>query len=99
MQNNGYDCGIFAVATTLHLAEHQIPLTSRSFLQSHISKKARSELAKRLCSETAVMTSAVFQDCFPLLRGRSIVDAAGVEIDNDGVDAATRPTLPHSCST
>jgi hypothetical protein len=45
------------------------------------------------------MTSAVFRDCFPLLCGRSIVDAAGVEIVNNGVNASTRPTLPHRRST
>ena len=54
-QNNGCDCGIFAVATTLHLAE-RIPSTSRSFSQSHITK-ARSELAKRLCFEPAEITT------------------------------------------
>ncbi len=90
---NGCDCGIIAVATTLNLAE-RIPLTSRSFLQSHVTK-ARSELAKRLNSKTAVLTSAVFQFCFPLLRGWSIVDAAGVEVVKNRVDASSRPTLSH----
>ena len=88
---------MFAVATSLHLAQ-KIPLTSRSLSQSHATK-ARSELAKRLCSETAVMISAVFQDCFPLLCVRRIDDAAGVEIVNNGEDASTRPTLPHRRST
>ncbi len=78
LQNNGCDCGIFAVGATLHLAE-RIPLTSRSFLQTHVTK-AWSELAKILCSKSAVMESAIFRDCFPLLRGRSIVDASGVEV-------------------
>jgi hypothetical protein len=36
LQNNGCDCGIFAVATTLHLAE-RIPLTSHLFLQTHVT--------------------------------------------------------------
>jgi Ulp1 family protease len=58
LQNNGCDCGIFAVATTLHLAE-QIPLTSHSFLQTHVTK-ARSELAKTLCSKSAGMERAIF---------------------------------------
>ncbi|KAI2509096.1 MULE transposase domain [Fragilaria crotonensis] len=35
-QKNGHDCGIFAVASVLHLAEH-IPLTSTSFSQTHVT--------------------------------------------------------------
>ena len=98
MQNNGCDCGIFAVATTLHLAE-RIPLTLQSFSQTHVTK-ARSELAKTLCSKTAVMESAIFRDCFPLLRGRSIVDATGVEvINNRAVDGSAKPMESHRRST
>jgi hypothetical protein len=65
LQNNGCDCGSFAVATSLHLAEH-IPLTTKSFSETHITESG-SELAKTLCSESAVMASAVFRDCFILL--------------------------------
>jgi len=98
MQNNGYDCGIFAVAATLHLAE-RIPLTLQSFSQTHVTK-ARSELAKTLCSKTAVMESAIFRDCFPLLRGRSIVDTMGVEvINNRAVDGSAKPMESHHRST
>jgi Ulp1 family protease len=46
MQLNGYDCGIFAVATVLHLLE-RIDLSSRSLTQVHVTK-ARSLLAKTL---------------------------------------------------
>ena len=97
-QENGHDCGIFAVATVLHLAEH-IPLTSKSFLQTHVTK-ARLELAKTLCSDTTLMTSAVFRDHFPLLCGRSIVDATGVEvINNRHVDGSSKPTASQRRST
>jgi hypothetical protein len=58
LQKNGCDCGIFAVATTLHLAE-RIPLTSHWFSQTHVTK-ASSELAKTLCSKSAGMESAIF---------------------------------------
>jgi ribosomal protein L32 len=83
MQKNGYDCGIFAVASTLHLAE-RITLTSTSFSQSQVTK-ARSELAKTYATAGALMTSSVFRDCFPLLRGRTIVDAMGFEVINTSV--------------
>ena len=88
-QKNNYDCGIFAVASTLHLAE-RITLTSKSFSQSHVTK-ARSELAKTYATAGALMTSSLFRDCFPMLRGRSIVDAMGLEVINTHVDALTRP--------
>ncbi len=97
LQNNGCDCGIFAVATTLHLAE-QIPLTSHSFSQTHVTK-ARSELAKTLCSKSAGMESAIFQDLFPLLRGRSIYDATGVEVINHCVDGSAKATESHCRNT
>ena len=37
------------------------------------------------------MTSSVFRDCFPLLRGRSIIDVMGFEVINTRVDGLTRP--------
>ena len=88
-QKNGYDCGIIAVASTLHLAE-RITLTSKSFSQTHATK-ARSELAKAYATAGALMTSSVFRDCFPLLCGRSIVDAMGLEVINTHMDGLTRP--------
>ena len=88
-QKNGFDYGIFAVASTLHLAE-RITLTSKSFSQTHVTK-ARFELAKTYATAGALMTSSVFRDCFPLLRGRSIVDAMGFEVINTLVDGLTRP--------
>ena len=99
IQKNGHDCGIFAVAAILHLAE-QIPLTSKSFSQTHVTK-ARFELAKTLCSDSALsMTSAVFQDHFPLLCDRSILHDTGVEvINNRGVDGSAKPTAPPRRST
>ena len=99
IQKNGHDCGIFAVAAILHLAE-RIPLTSKSFSQTHVTK-ARLELAKTLCSDSALsMTSAVFRDHFPLLCGRSILHATGVEvINNRGVDGSAKPTAPPRRST
>ncbi len=71
MQLNGYDCGIFAVATVLHLLE-RIDLTSRSFTQSL--------LAKTLRSDGFLLKSSVFRDCFPLLLARHIVNATGAEV-------------------
>ena len=82
-QTNCYDCGIFAVAVSLHLIEG-IPLTSTSFSQNDVTK-ARSALAKIFCSGTALMTSAVFRDFFPLLCGRNIIDSTGVEVINTRV--------------
>jgi hypothetical protein len=97
LQNNGCDCGIFAVATTLHLAD-RIPLTSHLFLQTHVTK-ARSELVKTLCSKCAGMESAIFRDCFPLLCGRSIYDATGVEVIDHRVDDSAKATESHRRST
>ncbi len=56
------------MATSLDLAK-RIPLTTKSFPETHIAEPG-SELAKTLCSKTAVMASAVFQDCLILLRNR-----------------------------
>ena len=61
------------MAATLHLAERTSSLTSKSFSQTHVTK-ARSELAKTFAKSGALMTSSVFRDCFPLLRGHSIVE-------------------------
>ena len=78
LQLNGSDCGIFAVATVLHLVE-RIDFTSTSFTQADVTK-ARSLLAKTLRSDVFLLRSSVLRDCFPLLRGRHIVDATGVEV-------------------
>ena len=98
LQRNGFDCGIFAVGATLHLAE-RISLTSKSFSQTHVTK-ARSELAKTFAKSGALMASSVSRDCFPLLRGRSIVDhAMGFEVITR-VDGLTRPAAAYfRCST
>ena len=77
-QLNGHDCGIFAVVTVLHLVE-RIELTPTSFTQADVTK-ARSLLAKTLRSDVFLLRSSLFRDCFPLLRGRNVVDAMGVEV-------------------
>ncbi len=97
LQNDGCDCGIFAVVTTLHLAE-RIPLTSHSFSQTNVTK-ARSELAKTLCSKSAGMESAIFRDCFSLRRRRSIVDATGVEVIDHCADGFAKAMESHRRST
>jgi Ulp1 family protease len=77
-QKNGFDCGIFAVAIVLHLAE-QIDLKRDTFSQVDVTK-ARSQLAKALGSKSAFMTSDVFRNCFPCLCGRNIIESTGVEV-------------------
>ncbi len=59
-QRNGYDCGIFAVAMVLHLAE-QIEITDDTFSQANVTQ-ARAQLAETFASEVALMTSDVFRN-------------------------------------
>jgi hypothetical protein len=86
-QNNGFDCGIFAVAILLHLSE-QLEVKRDSFSLADVTR-ARSNLAEAFCLKSAVMTSDVFRNCFPCLCGRSIMESTGVEV----VTCATA-TLP-----
>ena len=65
-------------------------LNFQIFSQTHVTK-ARSELVQTFAKSGALMTSSVFRDCFPLLRGRNIVYATGFEVINTRVDGLTRP--------
>jgi hypothetical protein len=79
-QENGFDCGIFAVACILHLAERQT-LQMDTFSQANVTK-ARSELANAFASTSAVMkrTGHQFRNCFPNLRRESIISDSDIEI-------------------
>jgi Ulp1 protease family, C-terminal catalytic domain/SWIM zinc finger/Transposase, Mutator family len=76
-QLNGYDCGIFAVAVVLHLAERK-EVDDTTFCQEHVTR-GRAELSKAF-SGAGGMTSDVFRKCFPLLCSTSILESTGVEI-------------------
>ncbi|KAI2502799.1 hypothetical protein MHU86_11623 [Fragilaria crotonensis] len=72
-QQNGFDCGLFAVAVCLHLAE-QKPVDPNSFAQCNVTE-ARRLLSHCLGVNTVIdvdneeleTTSTYFRGCFPLL--------------------------------
>jgi hypothetical protein len=72
-QQNGFDCGLFAVAVCLHLAERK-PVDPNSFAQCNVTK-ARRLLSHCLGVNTVIdvdneeleTTSTYFRGCFPLL--------------------------------
>ena len=85
VQTNGYDCGLFAVIVVLHLVEGT-RLNTDTFDQKDISN-----LRSKLCTVFGLnvehsaelaykTTSEVVRNCFPALRGSSIIDTAGVEM-------------------
>jgi hypothetical protein len=86
-QTNGHDCGLFAVAVVLHLVEGK-EVNSQTFRQLDITilRKRLEEVflsdhrvweLRELFETTTV--SAIVRNCFPALRGTSIVDIFGVE--------------------
>ena len=77
-QRNGYNCGICAVAMVLHLAEW-IDITDDKFSQANATQ-ARARLAETFASDDALMTSNIFQDCFPYLLDNSIMEEMGLEL-------------------
>jgi len=86
-QTNGHDCGLFAVAVVLHLVEGK-EVNSQTLRQSDttIHRKRLAEVflsdhrvwESRESFETTTV-SAIVRNCFPALRGTSIVDIFGVE--------------------
>jgi hypothetical protein len=98
-QKNGFDCGIFAVAIVLHLSE-RLEVKTDTFSQADVTK-ARSNLAEAFCSESAVMTSDVFRNCFPSLCGRSIMESTGIEVITRATSTPPKKsaTLRHCRST
>jgi hypothetical protein len=96
VQTNGYDCGLFAVIVVLHLVERK-PLNTDTFDQKDISN-----LRSKLCTVFGLnvehsaelayrTTSEVVRNCFPALRGSSIINTAGVEM--------LPPVLPAAASS
>ena len=83
-QTNGYNCGLFAVAMVLRLADGKEG-NSQTFRQLDITK-LRKKLAEVFASNYSVQESAgskteseIVCSCFPALRGTSIVYTFGVE--------------------
>ena len=72
-QRNGFDCGLFAVAVCLHLAERK-PVDPNSFAQCNVTE-ARRLLSQCLGVNTVIdvdneeleTTRTYFRGCFPLL--------------------------------
>jgi hypothetical protein len=88
-----YPCISFAVAVVLHLVEGK-EVNVQTFTQSDITK-LRKKLAKVLASNHSVQelagsktVSEIVRDCFPALRGTSIVDTFGVETIGTIVNSA-----------
>ena len=79
IQNNGYDCGIFAVACALHLSEH-VPVTATTFSDADV-RRARSILALAFSTKDACIKSTreEVRQCFPMLRH----DSVDVPVDSD----------------
>jgi hypothetical protein len=92
-QTNGHNCGLFAVAVVLHLVEGK-EVNSQTFRQSDITKRWK-KLAEVLASNHSVQelsgsktVSEIICNCFPALRGTSIVDSFGVETIGTIVNSA-----------
>ena len=71
-QQNGYDCGIFAVAVCLHLSERR--LVNTTVFEQNDATLARILLGKCFTGENMLLdidnaTSRHFRGCFPLLSG------------------------------
>ena len=80
-QLNGYDCGLFAVGVVLHLVEGK-DVASTTFNQQQISGlrvKLASYFSAALGNELNT-ASQVVRNCFPQLRGSSILDSTGLEV-------------------
>ena len=80
IQDNGFDCGLFAVGIVLHLIEGK-DIYSETFTQKHITN-LRSRLATVFEGDGAESgtTSQVVRGCFPQLRGSSILGMYGLEV-------------------
>ena len=83
-QLNGFDCGIFAVAVCLHLAERK-PVDRTSFSQRDVTKTRRLlsgclgvNVIVNVDDEELQTTSTYFRGCFPLLSGKKLNSAERV---------------------
>ena len=69
-QENGYDCGIFAVAVVLHLLNQNLVVGETSFTQRNVTE-GRKLLAKAFIRTKTISVDDIrndFRNCFPLLR-------------------------------
>jgi hypothetical protein len=80
-QYNGIDCGLFCIAVVLHLLDFKT-VTEDTFNFNHCIL-LRSKLAahfNRKNDDANEQTSQVVQDCFPELKGTTILSSYGVEV-------------------
>ena len=80
IQENGFDCGLFAVGIILHVIEGK-RINTETFKQQHVTN-LRSRLATVFAGDSTELgtTSQVVRECFPQLRGSSILDSFGLEV-------------------
>jgi hypothetical protein len=90
-QRNGIDCGLFAVGVVLHLLAN-VHIDTETFKDHHISN-LRKELAAYLSSakghKKRSIPSALVRNCFPCLKGTTIVGECGVEVLNSNSTTST----------
>ena len=77
-QYNNIDCGLFCVAVVLHVLDEK-PITKDTFNFNHCIL-LRSKLAAHFKHGGAEQTSQVVRDCFPELKGTTILSNYGVEV-------------------
>jgi hypothetical protein len=91
-QYNDIDCGLFCIAVVLHLLDDK-PVTEGTFNFNHCIL-LRSKLAAHFNRDNGAyeQTSQVVRDCFPQLKGTSILSSYGVEVVAT-VPVASKPSI------
>ena len=84
-QRNGIDCGLFTIGVVLHLLGklHVTPKTFKDQHVSHLRKVLGTFLASAMTGhkqKKVTIPSALIRDCFPSLKGTTIVGECGVEL-------------------
>ena len=91
-QYNDIDCGLFCIAVVLHLLNDK-PVTEGTFNFNHCIL-LRSKLAAHFNRDNGAyeQTSQVVRDCFPQLKGTSILSSYGVKVVAT-VPVANKPSI------
>jgi hypothetical protein len=100
-QDNFIDCGLFSVGVVLHLLAN-LEVESNTFNQANVSH-LRNLLGCFLHNRSRKVPSSLIRNCFPRLKGTSILGQDGIEeVDGaspTGADAARmRPSTSASAS-
>jgi len=95
-QDNFFDCGLFSVGVVLHLLAN-LEVESNTFNQANVSH-LRNLLGCFLHNRSRKVPSSLIRNCFPRLKGTSILGHDGIE-EVDGASPTVADAARMSTST